>query len=255
MRDADDSGFFVGYINKAPGDLRWFLPLVAVIIVGLFALSAILIAVTQDDPGPGKFLWGAGYQTMTGVLEAKPYPIVHVAPNKQFPKGRSLFLSGSGKRGVQSKAAPLDGQIVDIGGILLKRGDLDMLQVGGKVGLRKSEQATAGETKPASVDLGRWRLTGEICDGKCYAGAMRPGTGIAHKACANLCLIGGAPPVFSSTGPVNDQTFFLLADKDGGPLDDSILDLTALLVEVEGSVEQRGNILILRIDPETLRVL
>lgn len=47
-----------------------------------------------------------------------------------------------------------------------------MLQVGGKVKIRATEAEIADFEPAAPVDLGKWRLTGEICDGKCYAGAM-----------------------------------------------------------------------------------
>lgn len=94
---------------------------------------------------------------------------------------------------------------------------------------------------------------GEICDGKCYTGAMRPGEGLAHRACANVCLVGGVPPVFVSTDRIDGEEFLLMADADGGPVTDALLDHVATLVEVEGDVERRGDILVFRIDPDSIR--
>jgi hypothetical protein len=103
-------------------------------------------------------------------------------------------------------------------------------------------------------DLGRWRLTGEICDGNCLTGAMRPGTGLAHRACANLCILGGLPPVFVATDSIAGSEFFLIGDADGGPLPDEMLDWTALLIAAEGRVERRGGVNVFLIDANTVEL-
>ena len=245
--------FFLGWAQKLPAGPRRFLPLLALALLLLFGGAGFLVGATQNDPGDGAFRWDWGRQEATGLLTAEPYPVLQVTRSDRYPAGTALLLSGIGKRGVQARATPLAGRLVTVSGIALKRGDLDMLQLrGGEAGL-----AAAEGSPPAipAVSLGRWRLTGEICDGKCYAGAMRPGRGLAHKACANLCLIGGLPPVFVSTGPVEGQSFFLMAGPDGGPVTAAILDSTAVLVEVEGEIERRGQLLVFKIDPATLEVL
>ena len=179
-----DDGFFVGYLNAWPGALRRFLPAIAATLVVCFAGLSLAIALTQDNPGSGRFRSDFGYQTLTGYLEEKPYPLLHVLPGKTFPNGRTITLVGRGKRGAQGKAKGLHGQLVDAGGVIIRRGSIDMLVVRGKVGLRKAKvvPATPGleNSAPRKIALGRWRLTGEICDGKCYIGAMRPGRGIAR---------------------------------------------------------------------------
>ena len=97
--------------------------------------------------------------------------------------------------------------------------------------------------------LGRWKLAGEICDGKCLAGAMQPGRGLAHKACANLCLIGGIPPVFVSSKPVMGEEFLLVAGPDGKVMPQSLYDYVGQFIEVEGEIERRGDMLVFKIDP------
>ncbi|MEL6124900.1 MAG: hypothetical protein AAFR57_00725 [Pseudomonadota bacterium] len=247
---ADKDSFFIGW-DRPPEALRPFLFAAGAGVVGIFMLVGYLAAATMSDPGNGAFRFDWGRQTLTGVMQAKPYPMVHVLDSARFDTGHTLLLSGGGKRGVQGRAESLDGAVVQISGVALKRGDLDMIQLrGGRNGLAAAEGDGA---VPAPVDLGRWRLTGEICDGKCYAGAMRPGTGLAHKACANLCLIGGVPPVFVITDTVDGEEFLVLASEEGGNITDAILSHTALLVEIEGRVERHGAVLIFRIDPATIR--
>ena len=251
MTDKPDP-FFIGWA-KPPQALRGFLVWVGCGMVALFAGVGYLVAATQADPGNGAFRFDWGHQTVIGVLAADPYPVIHVTESERYATGHTLLLSGLGKRGVQERAAPLVGQMVQASGVALTRGALDMLQVrGGTNGLSAADAPAS--TLPEPEALGRWRLTGEICDGKCYAGAMRPGTGLAHRACANLCLSGGVPPVFVTTDAVDGESFLLLGDADGGPVTEAVLDHTATLVEIEGDVERRGSILVFRIDPGTIRL-
>lgn len=249
--------FFIGWAAP-PKALRPFLLWVALGLAALFAATGWLLAATQDDPGDGAFRFDWGRQTVIGVIEAKPYPILHLLEaSERFPAGHTLLLSGQGKRGVQDRGVPLDGQVVQASGVALTRGEIDMLQLrGGSNGLAAAPDRPAGETAvpPAPQPLGRWRITGEICDGKCYAGAMRPGQGLAHKACANLCLTGGVPPIFVATDRIDGEQFLLMADAEGGPVTEALLDHVATLVEIEGEVERRGAILVFRIDPASIRL-
>ena len=247
MRKKLYDGFFIGWGKKLPKGLSSFLIVISLFTVGLFAGTAFSFVVSQDNPGDGAF---RGRQNVTGVIQATPYPVIHIAPGDKYPNGHSIMLSGGGKRGVQSQADPLDGQVVQIRGALLKRGDLDMIQVGRRIEAVKD--ATPHNIETAS--LGRWKLSGEICDGKCYAGAMRPGNGLAHKACANLCLIGGVPAVFVSSGPVDGSMFFMLADANGDALGDRLYDMTAVLLSAEGEVEKRGDLHLFKIDMDSVEV-
>lgn len=256
MAKAHDD-FFVGYIRGVPRGSRLLILTVTLAFIALMAGAGFFISATQPDPGVGRFFFQ--YKSFTGILETAPYPLIRVAPDDTFPNGHTLLLAGQGKRGVQNKAADLAGQVVDVGGVLLRRGDIDMLQVGGKVPLRASIEGlsdTAREAIDLSVtDLGTWRLTGEICDGKCYTGAMRPGTGIAHKACANLCLNGGIPAVFVSTEPVEGSEFFLISDQNGNTIDAALQRFVAARIQIDGQIERRGDLLVFKVDLDTAEIL
>ena len=241
MKDERAKPFFVGYL-AVPGRLVPFLAGVGLVLVAGFLGLGWLIGANQDNPGPGAFRFDYGRQTVTGVLELEPYPVLHVTEgNERIAPGRVLMLSGAGKNGAVDRAEPLAGGQVTASGVILARGDLEMLQLrGGEAGLSAAEGQTAVlETTPVpeAEPLGRWRLAGEICDGKCLAGAMRPGTGLAHKACANLCLSGGVPPVFVSTQPVEGSEFLLVAGPDGGPLPPDLYDHVGLYISVEAEIE------------------
>jgi hypothetical protein len=247
MQQPPDPGFFIGYSKKVPPAVAQCALLFAVFFLLGLASASLAFSLSTHNPGSGGYVDELKGGRLSGVLETLPYPILRVpAQDGQGP--RAIMLSGQGKSGVVNQADPLNGQWAAVSGIFVKRGDLDMLLVGGRPGLAGTEPPAGASTPNAPVSLGRWRLTGEICDGKCYAGAMRPGTGLAHKACANLCITGGVPPVFVTTSPVGGQNFLLMAGSDGGPLPRDLLDRTGLLIELEGEVEQRDDLLIFRVE-------
>jgi hypothetical protein len=248
-----DEPFFIGFLS-IPAGLRAFLAVCAVGLIAGFAALGWTIGAAQDDPGDGAFRFDWGRQTVTGIVYTQPAPHAYIVTgNERIPAGHTLMFTAGGKHSVLARAEKLEGQLATLSGVLLKRGDLDMMQVrGGQNGL----QAADGETPALPVEqLGRWKLAGEICDGKCLAGAMRPGTGLAHKACANLCLVGDIPPVFVSTQAIEGSAYLLVAGPDGQRMPREWLDLTALYIEVEADVERRGDLLVMKIDPATIKKL
>ncbi len=248
-----DKPFFVGYF-PIPDQLRSFLALISIGLVLLFLLAGLVIGSTQDDPGKSGFRFDFGRQTVTGVVELTPYPILRVTEgNDLIMPGKTLMLAAGGKAGVDARAAPYEGGLVQVSGIILQRGTIDMLQLAG--GQRGLQPVDGDAPEFETVPLGRWKLAGEICDGKCLNGAMRPGRGLAHKACAALCLINEVPPVFVSSQEVEGSDFMLITGPDGGRLPDMAYDFIGQFITVEGDLERRGDILVLRMDPSTLEVI
>ncbi|SDZ61646.1 hypothetical protein SAMN05444004_1352 [Jannaschia faecimaris] len=248
-----ETPFFVGYL-PVPGPLRGFLLLVSVLIFGVFFMAGVLIGGTQDAPAESGFRFDYGRQTVTGVIELTPYPLLRVTEGNDLIKpGKTLMLTSAGKSGADARAKGLDGKLATASGVILQRGTMDMLQLrGGGQGLQAAEgDAPVLETE----QLGRWKVAGEICDGKCLNGAMRPGRGLAHKACANICLIGGVPPVFVSTQPIEGTDFMLITGPDGTRLPDAAYDHVGQFITLEGDLERRGDILVLRIDTTTLELV
>ncbi|WP_420011165.1 hypothetical protein [Tateyamaria sp.] len=245
--------FFVGYL-PVPSGLKTFLLSVSVLLMAGLATAGFLMGAAQDDPGPGAFRFDYGRQTVTGVIEMTPYPILHVTEgNDRIKPGDSFMMTAGGKSGVDGRAMPLNGQLAQASGVVLERGDLYMLQLrGGRNGLRAAE----GDAPEIAVEpQGRWQLTGEICDGKCLAGAMRPGRGLAHKACANLCLLGDVPPIFVSTQPVLGSEFLLVTGPGGTRLPRDAYDYVAQFITAEGNVTKRGDMLVWEIEPDTIQVV
>jgi hypothetical protein len=241
--------FFIGWSPTVPTGLRRFLAMVSVVVLCSAGMLGLVLSASVDDPGGGD--WAAGDQTLRGTITRLPYPVLYLPPTARHPAGHAVLLAGIGKNGAEVDPV-LAGHMVEATGAMLKRGSIDMMQVGDDPGLR---QAAGEGVPPTPVQLGRWRLVGEICDGKCWTGAMRPGSGIAHKACANLCLVGGLPPVLVTTAPVAGSIFLLLAGADGGPMPDALQTLVGLRISLEGEIERRGDLLILRVAPASAHQL
>ena len=223
-------------------------------MIGIFVATGLLIGSTQDAPPASGFRFDYGRQTVTGVIELTPYPLLRVTQGNDLIKpGKTLMLSGQGKSGVDARAMGLEGKLAEVTGIILQRGTIDMMQLaGGRRGLK----AVEGEAPPMDTEpLGRWKVTGEICDGKCLNGAMRPGRGLAHKACAALCLIGDVPPVFVSSQPIEGRDFMLITGPDGTTLPKAAYDYIGQFVSAEGELERRGDMLVLKLDATTIEMV
>jgi len=226
--------FFIGWSGKTALPLLGFLDAALLALITGFGALAFALGVSVDDPGGGDF---TGDKVVTGVLIADPYPMI-VTDQDQH----TVLLSGGGKRGVQVEARPLDGKRVRATGSGVKRGDRDMLLVA---------ELTAGPGEPVPPvrqSMGTWRLTGEICDGKCVLGVMRQGNKPAHKACANVCLLGGVPPVFVTTAPILGTRYVLMGDAGNHALPDAFRDHVAVTRRMDGALERIGDALVFRTD-------
>ncbi len=239
---------FVGWAKRPPAHLRGLLRRLALgVPVALLALGLFLGLAPQDPAGP-RFATGEAplpalpspEPGVTGVLTLRPYPLLHLGENGAT---RSLLLAGEGKQRPPGDLTLLDGQRVTAEGFLLSRGDIAMLVLGAP------PVALGAATPPPREALGRWRITGEICDGKCAADGMRPGIGRAHRACAVLCLDGEIPAVFVADSPLLGHAHLLLASAEGGPLPPSLRPFIGRRVTLEGQVERLGRLLVFRAEP------
>lgn len=242
--------FFVGWSTKSAGPSWRFMSIVAAAILGGAAVLGFAIGAAAPDPGNGDYRFPE--VTLTGVIEAKPMPILRLPAQGERKAPHAIMLSAEGTNGAENAVAGLDGKRVEVYGLLIKRGDIDMLEIADG-GIKEIDAVAA--PLAASVPLGRWRITGEICDGKCYTGAMRPGSGIAHKACAGICFTGGVPAVFVSAGAVEGNSFMLMVDEKSGRFVDAFRNLVALRIAIEGELERIDDLLVFRADPATAKVL
>jgi len=247
--ESPEDPFFIGWSKEVPHAVRRFAAFSAAAIILGGALLGFAVGASVQDPGNGDYHFPE--VTMKGVIEASPQPLLRLPRTEDGKAPHAILLSSEGTNGAEEAVVGFTGKPVEVTGLLIKRGDIDMLEIADD-GI-KALPGAAILAPP--VPLGRWRITGEICDGKCYTGAMRPGGGISHKACAGICFVGGVPAIFVSTGPIEGRSFMLIVDEKSGKFVPPLRDLVALRIALEGTLERVDDLLIFRADPATAKVL
>jgi hypothetical protein len=235
--------FYVGYLPAPPSHRR----LLRIVIPALLWLGAILsVLIVWQMRNPGDAVWeDARVQTWEGAIRLIPYPALE-APDAGADGGATTYLLVEmGKLGAD-RARAFEGQRARVEGYELRRDGRRIIE------LDPAESAitslgTAPPPAPAR-DLGPITLRGEIVDTKCFLGAMKPGDGKAHKACAELCVAGGIPPTLVSIGTDGARQYHLLVGPDGGPANAVVAGRLAEPIEVRGTELQRSGLRMLRVD-------
>lgn len=247
--------FFIGWLAM-PRSLTRFLR----ILVGILLATAVGIATTlptlQKSAGEGDWQVDSTIE-LVGTASADPYAMIRVADESTGELTRTVMVVSSGKFGAQSRLTPFAGQRVRLRGTMLHRNERWMLElVDGEDAIQSLSSSPARSNTPAVTRRAeRATLRGEIIDPKCYLGAMKPGGGKTHKACATLCIAGGIPPMLVTRDAGGRETFYLLLDSQGHAIADSVLPYVGDLVAVTGDVECWDDLFVLRLHPNGVRRL
>jgi hypothetical protein len=151
-------------------------------------------------------------------------------------------------------ARRFDQQRVSLRATALYRDGQSMLEVT-PGSIVANEPTDLRPTLPKTIELGEHLLQGEIVDSKCFLGAMNPGVLKPHRACAIRCISGGVPPVLLVRDPAGSPVYYLLVGAGNEPINRDVLDFVAEPVEIRGRVQQRGEQLVLRASPGSIRRL
>ena len=209
--------------------------LVSVITLWLLCMSFVIV-LTQRSPG--RAVWDVGNeQEWSGVLIGSPYPIL--IPDQ--PEEAALLVVGMGKFGAQDALTDAFNHRVTLRGFELWRDGRHLIELTPEPDAVVIEEAVDNNEIPTLqlIEEELIDLVGEITDGKCYLGAMKPGDGYGHRSCAALCLHGGLPPMFVAESDVGGILYPLLIVDGSSTLDADVISLVASRVRVRG---QRGTI-------------
>ena len=247
------SEFYVGYLPKAPAGIARRIKTLIAIVLALGAIAAIAFARVQKTFAPSTFEYGKE-RTFEGVIETDPFPaLVTSGSSATDNQTKRYLLVATGKHGADTQVAPYAGRTVRLRGTLIYRDNQSMIE------LVKDSVAANADTRqvPAPMtDLGTFKLTGEIVDGKCYLGVMNPGNGKVHRDCAVRCLSGGIPPTFATNDFRGSPAILILTDAAGKPLPkQAFLNLVAQPVRVHGKVLKAGDTLFLETEPQGISAL
>lgn len=253
MSDRED-GFFIGWSADAPKADRRFLLGAGVVLLTGAALGGAAFGGRRSPPGPGGWDQSA-ITTIQGLLIADPYPALIF----ETPTGLKTALLGSnGKLGVADRLPPeMIGGPAAVRGSFIERGKRIMIAVDDAAdAIRLPSPGFIAPAPPPELDDGEVMLTGEILDAKCWFGAMRPGWGKSHKACAALCAKGGLPLAFCNLGDCGgalDAPLFL--DERGKPHAPSILPFVADPIVAMGRLVHVGDMTQFRVAQAAIRRL
>lgn len=230
--------FYVGYLGLPSRHKRFLRKLMALLVIGMVGIGGG-VGWSQRNPGKTE-VFSSAIATWSGTVFVEPYPMmVH-------DDGSIHLLIGIGKFGVADRVLEFDGRHCEVDGWALARSDRRAIQLDLA---ENSIREIAGAARPYPVeahsDSEQIELIGEIVDGKCFLGAMKPGDGKAHKSCATLCIEGGLPAMFVSDARLSlDQLPLVVVDGSTG-LPDRVLGLVGEPVRVTGSLSFVGTLPIL----------
>ena len=235
--------FYVGYL-PSPGAHRGAMRAAVAILLLAFAGLAFAFAASQRDPGDA--VWDiVNAQTWEGVVRMDPYPMLVTNG------GEALLIVGAVKNGVHATVRPHDGQRRTLTGYPLEREGRRMIQILEAEGeFQPAEGSVATLTAEPIGEVSY--LRGEIVDGKCYLGAMKPGDGLAHRACAILCVRGGLPAMFVPADRDAGDPLMLVTVNGAGDMPESMLGSIGMRVSVSGRISRLGSLTVLDVDPGSI---
>jgi hypothetical protein len=252
MRDDLDE-FFVGYLPTPPRTKRFSIAVAAAMLA--LALGAAVLGVV----GSGSTGRGFGPQAQTegdgvvGLITTRPYGVLWV-PSDHGPS--AVLLVRQGKFGTGTQFDAMNDTVVQVRGYVLEREGRRMIEVGAPpVAAELPAEELASLRARATTSAGSTTLTGELVDEKCWLGRMRPGAARTHRACAQLCVAGGIPPVIVGTDASGTPFAAIVVGPGGAPITDEVLPYLAEPVSVTGELVREGDLDYLRVAPGGLRRL
>ncbi|MGC6486687.1 MAG: hypothetical protein ACON4Z_03510 [Planctomycetota bacterium] len=247
----DRDTFYVGYL-PLPAQLRAFVR--GAVALALLAVVGVTVTLATAQPRAGDGSWAEDTVSFEGVLTLTPYPMLHGADPDGGSGARAWLLVSSIKSGVAARAAAALGdapqkRVRVRGHALRRRGQRAVSLVDDPDAITVLGDAPAVSPSPPAA---AGTFVGEIIDPKCWLGAMRPGSGLVHRACASLCIRGGIPPCFVGGPEGRPPRFYVLTDAAGAPCNDAVAERAGVLVRLQGDLVQLGAATLLRCELSTI---
>ena len=256
MKNRNSAPFFVGYLDMPNALKKFYVPL----SLGMLVFSAMMgyIFASQQSSIADATWQTESTVTFTGLLTVDPYPVLHRIHPQESEEVESVLLVRQGKFSAEEFATSFSGQMVSITGFPISRGGWTMLELRSAediiaIDKDQADHAAVIRTKVAAVSLGNVTLIGEIADSKCFLGVMKPGEGTVHKACAEVCLLGGIPTMLVVRDQSDNRYGYILTLPDGGSASGLLAERAADDVEIYGELMQKGDLLYLRMSSDSIK--
>lgn len=259
-RDSRREEFFVGYLPPPAGVSR-FMRRICVALLFACAIAGSVLPLYQRDPGAGS--WdAANVQSFEGILTVDPFPMIRLAPGHVLRNpDRACLITESGKLGARRRCEPFAHRGVRLRGTIMQREGYALIELapGDDAIVALDEPGAHLHDDPLLSPPPHPPVTtairGQIIDPKCFLGAMKPGEGKPHRACAALCLAGGIPPLLAARLPDDAHELFLLVGPDRQPLSAAFVPFAGDGVELRGVVFRLYGWNVVACDPDSIRRL
>ena len=239
---------FVGY-NPPTSAVRRGLLFGGLATTAMAGLAGAATGGLLTPPGTGR--WDPSkVEVWRGRLVMDPYPRLRFVD--AGGRSRSALIGCPDKCGVALELADYVDRPVEVSGSAAVRGDHLMITASKPFGWIRRVETAPPPPPAAPVALGGATLEGELMDAKCWLGAMRPGEGLTHKGCAELCVRSGLPLLFVTGGREADRRVFIALDEQGRPLTSDVLPYVADPVRVTGKATREDGWLRLRVSPGSI---
>lgn len=245
MSDQDD--FFVGWAAKPPAMDRRFFFAAGLGLVGASAGAGFLLSSRQNGGGTGT--WPQGdVREWRGRVTSSPYPMMRVLDEDGTV--RTALLGCLNKCAPALRIDQYGDQEVIVRGSPIRRGPHLMIATQDDGSWIEAAPGTSNQdfSFPDREGLGTAELRGTILDTKCWFGAMQPGEGKVHKACASLCIRSGLPPAFYVKSLKDQEHLLIMTTQDGAAVSQEVLPFVADPLSLRGQIERLGDVLFLKTD-------
>jgi hypothetical protein len=228
-----EDDFYIGYEPAMPRAMAPRIRNTAIALLLMALVLPLLIVTVHGRFSTGRFEYGRTH-VFEGRLVEFPYPALDV------PGGTPAFywLVGPGKHGAAALVRGLEGRVVRVRGTRVEREGEAMLQI--EAGSVETIRGGDAPNPSVAVRMRSVTVTGELVDGKCHLGVMKPGEGPLHRDCAVRCLIGGVPPLFVVRGGNVETRRFALVDERGRPLFSDFSSLAGRPLTIRGVLLTQG---------------
>lgn len=259
QEEKNPSPFFIGWSVTNPLEIlkrvsRWALGLGVFSVFVAFNFIANIKHIAQSS-----FDY-TNLKEVQGQLIALPFPAIRTLEGKDskgLPIIKTYPLVNDGKFGANGivdsikKTFNTDEYLTQIQGGELKRKNISALELSNqflsvKVSHKKIEIPN-GELKKLVDTV----IIGEIVDPKCYLGAMNPGEGKPHRACAILCIGGGIMPMVRFKGKNQEMKYAILLGLKGERINQEVIPFVAEPVRISGTLYQFDNWNVFYTDPKS----
>lgn len=232
--------FYIGYLDGKPDKMKKLSRMFMAFGLLVCVIVPAWILINQSEGEPTTYKFGTT-EKVEGVLTLGAAPMLHTSTE-------SIILVGFGKHKLLDEGFA-EGATVVVDGTWIRGKGKSLMEV-----QEGAISKTGVGLVPSKYKKGTLTLSGKIIDPKCYFGAMNPGEGKTHRACAIRCISGGIPPVLE-VRTEKDFEYFVLTDKNGNPVNEQVLDYVDIPIEVSGNWQEFGNWNLLEIDPEKISLL